>query len=183
MWDVESSLKSLEDATEEIESYLLSEDVIRARTGRSSLSIGLVLLDLRWLKPILEGKDQTRIGTVDRELASVRDRWRVAWERKAVAELRTRLNLWREYLGDLESRPGLGTSYPQEVRNRAMAEDLLEAAGNQPEIKSLAASLDAIDSRFRDHFEPGDFVWGQVSESAFPAETYWFLYGRPRSGN
>jgi hypothetical protein len=91
------------------------------------------------------------------------------------------LNLWRGYLTDLEGRPGLGSSYPQEVRNRAIAVDLVDAAGNQNEIKTLAASLDAIDSRLRDRFQPGKFVWEQAPESAFPAETFWFLYGRPKS--
>lgn len=181
MWDAEASLKSLEDAVDEIESYLLSKDVIWARPGRPSLSIGLISLNLRWLGPTLESEDQARLLAVDAGLAAVRDKWLVAWERKATAELRSRLNLWRGYLTDLEGRPGLSNSYPQEVRNRAIAIDLLDAAGNQPEIKTLAASLDAIDSRFRDIFQPGKFVWEQVPESAFPIEPFWFLYGRPKS--
>jgi len=183
MWDAESSLKSLEDAAEEIESYLLSKDVIWARSGRSSLSLGLISLNIRWLEPTLRTHDQARLQVAESKLAAVRDRWRVAWERKATAELRSRLNLWRGYLDDLQGRPGLGSSYPQEVRNRAMAVDLLDAAGNQPEIKTLTASLDAIDGRFREGFQPGAFVWEQVPESAFPSEPYWFLYGRPRSRN
>ena len=181
MWEVEVSLKSLEDAAEEIETYLLSKDVIRAQSGRPSLSIGLVALDLRWLGPTVEDQDRARLEAVESNLATVRDKWRVAWERKATAELRSRLNLWRGYLADLEGRPGLGSSYPQEVRNRAIAVDLVDAAGNQNEIKTLVASLDAIDSRLRDRFQPGKFVWEQAPESAFPAETFWFLYGRPKS--
>ena len=181
MWDAQSSLKFLEDAIEEVESYLLSKDVIWARSGRPSLSIGLISLDLRWLGSLAH--DQARLKAAESKLFAVRDKWRVAWERKAATELRTRLNLWRGYISDLEGRPGLGSSYPQEVRNRAMAVDLLDAAGNQPEVKMLAASLDAIDSRFRGSFQPGAFVWEQVAESAFPSEPYWFLYGRPRRKN
>ena len=183
MWDAEANLRSLEEAVEEIESYLLSKDVIRALSGSPSLSVGLISLNLRWLGSTLQAEDQARLQTVETELAAVRNRWRVAWERKATAELRLRLNLWRNYLSDLEGRPGLGSSYPQEVRNRAIAVDLLDAAGNQPEIKPLAASLDAIDNRFRVGFQPGTFVWEQVPESAFPAETFWFLYGRPQTRN
>lgn len=178
MWDAEASLRSLEDAVQEIESFLLSKDVIRAQSGRSSLSVGLISLNLRWL---VETEDQNRLQSVEAELAAVRDKWRVAWERKAAVELRSRLNLWRGYLSDLEGRPGLGSSYPQEVRNRAMAVDLLDAAGHQPEIKTLSASLDAIDIRLRDTFQPGKFVWPQAPESAFPTEPFWFLYGRPQS--
>lgn len=183
MWNAKSSLNSLEDAIEEIESFLLSEEVIRARSGRPSLSLGLVSLDLRWLGPTLVGEDQTRLKSVESKLAEVNDKWRVAWERKATTELRSRLNLWRGYLSDLKGRPGLGSSYPQEVRNRAMAVDLLDAAGYQPEVKTLAASLEAIDSRLRENFQPGPFVWEKVPESAFPAEQFWFLYGRPQSRN
>ena len=181
MWEVEVSLKSLEEAAEEIEKYLLSKDVIRAQSGRPSLSIGLIALDLRWLGPTVEDQDQARLESIKSNLATVRDKWRVAWERKATAELRSRLNLWRGYLADLEGRPGLGSSYPQEVRNRAIAVDLVDAAGNQNEIKTLVASLDVVDSRLRDRFQPGKFVWEQAPESAFPAEIFWFLYGRPKS--
>ena len=183
MWDAEASLNFLDEAVEEIEGYLLSSDIIWARSGRPSLSIGLITFDIRWLKPSLESDDQARLQSVESRLSAVRDRWRVAWERKATAELRSRLNLWRGYLGDLEGRPGLDSSYPQEVRNRAISVDLLEAARNQPEIKILATSLDALDNRFRENFQAGAFVWEQVPESAFPAEPYWFLYGRPRSRN
>lgn len=180
MWDVDASLISLEDAVEEIESFLLSEDVIRAQSGRSSLSVGLISLNFRWLRSAVENEDQARLQEVETELAGIRDKWRVAWERKAAAELRSRLNLWRGYLSDLEGRPGLGSSYPQEVKNRAISVDLLDAAGNQPEIKTLAASLDAVDGRLRERFQPGNFVWEQVPESAFPVEPFWFLYGRPQ---
>lgn len=183
MWDAESSLKSLEDAIQEIESYLLSQDVIWVRSGRPSLSIGLVSLNLRWLAPTVGGDDLARLEASEVMLANVRDSWRVAWERKATAELGSRLNLWRGYLGDLERRPGLASSYPQEVRNRAIAVDLVDAAGNQPELKTLSASLDAIDERFKENFLPGTFVWEKVPESAFPAELFWFLYGRPQSRN
>ena len=182
MWDADSSLTFLEEAVEEIESFLLSNDAIRSRSGRQSLSIGLITLNLRWLEPALNGSEVTRLEAARSELANVRERWQVAWERKSTAELRVRLNLWRGYLGDLEGRPGLSPSYPQEVRNRAMAVDLLEAAGNQPEIKTLAVSLEAVDNRFRRHFQPGDFVWAQVSADAFPEDRFWFLYGRPRGG-
>lgn len=183
MWDAASSLVSLEDAVENIESYLLSKDVIWARSGRPSLSLGLISLDLRWLPRTLDAGDQARLNAVEARLTAVRDKWRVAWERKATAELRSRLTLWRGYLGDLERRPGLATSYPQEVRNRAMGVDLLDSAGNQPELKPLSASLDAVDANFRARFSPGAFVWEKVPESAFPAEQFWFLYGRPRSRN
>ena len=183
MWDAESSLTFLEEAAEEMESFLLAADAIRARSGRRSLSIGLVSLEFRWLEPALATPHKTRFDAARDELFAIRERWKVAWERKATAELRVRMNLWRGYLGDLEGRPGLSTSYPQEVRNRAMAVDLLASAGNQPEIKTLAASLEALDGRFRDKFQPGSFVWELVQESAFPEEAFWFLYGRPRGRN
>jgi len=181
MWDATSSLKFLEDTVDDIESYLLSKDVIRARSGRPSLSLGLVSLDLRWLSAALEADDQDRLLVVDAELKEVKDKWQVAWERKATAELRSRLNLWREYLGDLRQRSGLASSYSQEVRNRAIAVDLVEAAGNQPELEALSASLDVIDLQLKDEFAPGVFIWERVPATAFTSEPFWFLYGRPRS--
>ncbi len=183
MWDTNKSLKYLEEAVEEIESYLLSEDVIRAQSGRQSLSIGLIAFERRWLTPSLKGEDMDRLQAAEGKIDEVANKWRVAWERKAIAELRSRLNLWRGFLSDLEGRPGLGSSFPQEVRNRAIAVDLQDMVGYQPEIKSLNASLEAIDTRFRIRFQSGPFIWQPVPESAFPSEEFWFLYGRPRSRN
>ncbi len=81
MWEVEASLKSLEDAAEEIETYLLSKDVVRAQSGRPSLSIGLIAFNFRWLVPTVEDQHQARLASVESKLATVHDKWRVAWER------------------------------------------------------------------------------------------------------
>ena len=180
--DLQSNLGSIEAAGEEIESYLLSNETFRSPSGRETLSLGSIGLKRRALdaqRDQLEPKDGSRLEAAEAKLDATHERWRVAWERKAANELRARLNLWRSYLGELENRPGLGSSYPQEVHSRAMATDLLLEAGNQPEVSGLSASLDAIDDRLRSYFQSGSFVWDGDLESAFPQEEYWFLYGRP----
>ncbi|MFQ5932713.1 MAG: hypothetical protein ACE5MM_09915 [Nitrospiraceae bacterium] len=184
MPDVESSLQSLEEAVEEMESYLLSKETFRARTGRESLSLGMIALARKQLaarQEELAPTESDRFENVQANLDTIHEKWRVAWERKATGELRSRLNLWREYLADLEGRPSMGNSYPQEVRNRAMAVELLDAAGNQPEVKGLEASLDAIDGRLREILRPGEFVWDEELRPVYPREQYWFLYGKPSS--
>lgn len=184
MRDVETSLQSLEEAAEDMESYLLSKETFRARTGRESLSLGMVAIARRQLaarQQQLAPTESARLEDAESNLDAIHERWKVAWERKATGELRSRINLWREYLVDLEGRPSMGNSYPHEVRNRAMAVDLLDDAGNQPEVKGLEASLDAIDSRLREILRPGEFVWEEELEPVYPREEYWFLYGKPGS--
>jgi hypothetical protein len=115
------------------------------------------------------------------QLDGIRSQWRTAWQRKAAAELKVRVNQWKAYLQDLADAVRESDSYSQEVRNRAMAAYLLEEAADQPETAEIRRSLELLDARLRVRFEPGPFVWERSLEVAYPAKEFWFLYGRPKA--
>jgi len=128
----------------------------------------------------LDGEQRRQFDQLVKDLDLIADRWQVAWEQKAVAEARARLNLWRAYLNDMTEHPAEASAYAHEVRNRFLAGFLLEQAGRQQAAKPLYAQLERLDQRLKGRFRPGDFVWESELEAKFPAEPCWYLYGTPR---
>jgi hypothetical protein len=110
----------------------------------------------------------------------VRVKWTVGLERKAAQELRSRLNLWRAYLFDIEERVDTTENYPHEVRNRVMFEHLADLSIRQPDTKLQVDEMRNLDTRLRSFFAPGEFVWDARLEGIYPQNTFWFLYGLPR---
>jgi hypothetical protein len=165
-----------------LEAYLLSKEVFWSLGKLPSLSLGRMFWDLTVLqanKKLLSSEAAADLVRLEREYEIIRRKWRVAWERKSVAELRSRVNLWRAYLQELAELPEEAQAYAHEVRNRALADYLLGAAGNQSEARPFRDALEALDSRLRAVFDAGDFVWDSELAPVFPADTHWYLYGRP----
>ena len=40
--------------------------------------------------------------------------------------------------------------------------------------------VDQLDGHLRSRWHSGEFVWPAVWQPAYPADEYWWLYGRPR---
>ncbi len=165
----------LKAGLEELESYLLSREVYWP-LGRSSLpqlTLGNLLLTRLRLKArgLLSTAEEAR-------LEEQRYRWRVAWEKKARQEFRSRFRLWKNYLEDYSETPSaFAPDYPQEVRHRAILE-LLQAEMTTPLPETL--QLEQLDEHLRAVFIPGPFIWEADLQPAFPKETWWYLYGRLR---
>ena len=123
------------------------------------------------------GEDGERFGRLDRQLQEVRSRWRVAWRKKCAKSFSVRLRMWSDFLSELREQPEENAGrYAYEVRWRAMLHLL------QPEIPSIEqAELDllkTLDTVLRKHLTGDEFVWDPALAGGFPAEEYWFLYGR-----
>ena len=187
MRGAEYHLAVLEAALEEMENYLLSQEVfwhVGGKRGLPSLTLSGLELSRRALvalKGELDPASRRRFEEQESQIEAWRRKWRVAWERKAAAELKMRLNQWRAYLTDLEERPGEAQYYSQEVRIRAMASYLMGEAGHQTEIRVLRSTLESLDSRLKRLFRPGPFIWGPALQSVYPPEAHWYLYGRPEA--
>ncbi len=187
MTDPEFQLRVLESAVGELESYLLSSEVFWRVSGAAdlpNLTLGGLELSRRGLAAASDKSDpdtRRRAHRVIEQIDEFRRQWRVAWERKAAAELKVRLNQWRAYLKDLAELSVESERYPQEVRVRTMATYLLEEAAHQPLAGEMRKTFEALDARLRASFEAGRFIWESSVQSAYPAEDYWFLYGRPKA--
>jgi hypothetical protein len=186
----EYNLKLASIMLEEIEDYILSSEVFWPLSKRSPtgtplphLTLGGLLLTLNELKA--QDKDMPPSQRTDHDellldVERVRVKWAVGFERKAAQELRSRLNLWRAYLYDIEERVDTAENYPYEVRHRVMFEHLAELSIRQPEIKPWVDEMQILDTRLRSFFIPGEFVWDARLEDIYPKSTFWYLYGLPR---
>ena len=176
---------------DELEAFVQSPDVFWPLSHTSPdtgspfprLSLGVVLLtldELRAVEPDLAPAELTATQVVEREFDRIKQKWTVAVERKALAEISQRLSIWRAYLQDLsESRSG-AEDYPMEVRQRVALARLLDLAGRNPGIQPTAQSLRQLDDLLRAWFEPGEFIWDQQLKAVYTPTGFWFLFGRPR---
>lgn len=161
----------------ELETYLLSEHVTWPLGGRApQLTLGQMWLIHTRLTCAPEAI-RARAVNVHQALAVILARWPANAERKAAAEAHMRLNLWRAYLDDEERASR--THYATDVTHRAV---LTLLGQHYPALRATPTftALPALDARWQARFVPGAFVWPAEVQAAFPAETFWFLYGLPR---
>lgn len=179
-------LEYLNIGMEEIQNYLLSEELFWPVSGRPSgdkqfflkMTIGNLLLSEHRLatlsnEDLLSPEDASEFSKLQRGIEAVRMKWRVAWERKASREYDTRFNQWRKSLEDLRSeRYQNAPFYKNEVRLRVLLELLVEQIPDK-----ARRDLGPLDKILRHMFKSGEFVWGAELAPGFPKEKYWYLYG------
>ena len=177
----------------EIEDYILSPEVFWPLSKRSPtgsplprLTLGGLILTLNELKAQERDMSPSQRADHDKlllQMERVRVKWAVGLERKAAQELRSRLNLWRAYLNDIQERVDTAENYPYEVRNRVMFEHLADLSIRQPEIQPLVGEMRSLDTRLMSIFVVGAFVWDVRLEDIYPQSAFWYLYGLPRPPN
>ena len=106
--------------------------------------------------------------------------WRVHLERKMLAEIAARMRPWSFFLMDCaESTQACAEEYPTQAEVRTMLALLLEKAHGIKGSGKLLGQLGGLDRRLQDLTVPGPFVWDALFESAYPADTFWWLYVKP----
>jgi hypothetical protein len=179
-------LEYLKIGMEDIQNYLLSEELFWPVSGRPSgdrpfflkMTIGNLLLSEHRLATLsdaglLSPADAAEFSKLQSGIQAVQMKWRVAWERKASREYDTRFNQWGKTLGDLKSdRYQNAPFYKNEVRLRVLLELLVEQIPDK--ARHDLAPLDKI---LRQMFKSGEFIWGAELAPGFPKEKYWYLYG------
>lgn len=153
----------LRQMTAELDEYLRSEVVLwplAGSGGGARLSLGRYLLTGRRLQAV-QDPDLPALAALGDEVLG---RWPALAERKALAELPMRLNLWSKYLAEGQGR------YATEVAQRVMIAllwarfpALAEAGGSLPVEAGLRAQA-AV-----------PFVWDPELEPAFPEPDFWML--------
>ncbi|MEJ5225036.1 MAG: hypothetical protein WHV44_11320 [Anaerolineales bacterium] len=182
--NTQPELDFVRDALPELESYLLSQEIFWPMGGNQPrLTLGGMRLSLRRLHALAASPtEQSTLSRLIVQVEAAHTRWRAAWEQKAARELRTRLTLWQNYLGDYRLNPeNYAGDYPHEVRLRVII-DLLLADLPSPAPESLAL-LQGLDEQLRAAFIPGNFAWEADLAEEFPQPAYWYLYGTLRSEN
>lgn len=186
MPSAEYDLGYLRAGTPTLENYLLSNDLYWP-IGASSPSReppyprltlgGLLFAQKRAHARNLTPVQRDELARLDEQMDDVRDRWQVAWERKAGRSFQARLRLWNNFLDDYRESPSANADrYRYEVERRVMSHLLMDEAKAIPEAHMDL--LKALDKMVRVALVPGDFIWDAELESGFPREPYWYLYGQ-----
>ncbi len=182
----EYDLSYLEAGLEQLESYLLADDIyrplgIRAHEGQKpfpQLTLGWMLLSLiRARARSVTGLQGRNIEKISEEIDRIRIKWLSAWRRKAAAEFSSRLNLWQNFLMDYRQNPKENYDrYDYEVNRRVLLE-LLRLEVDPFTIAEMDA-LHGLDLLLKTFFEETKFIWEVDLHDSFPKSTYWFLYGK-----
>lgn len=107
----------------------------------------------------------------------------VRFETKAHNELEARLRQWEESLKDMDRETfDRSSNYSTTVETRAMIQALLDRLSMPPYRAEARPQqhLATLDTRLRNRWQPGEFVWPQEWATAYPPSEYWWLYGLPR---
>lgn len=176
----------LQACLQELETYLLSDELFwtlgAAPTDMSGafprLTLGGVLLALvRAIARSSTRQEEVTVEKLESRVEEINTKWRVAWERKAEWEFRSRLRQWGNFLNEFQNEPAEQVSYyAYEVRLRVMLELLSpHAEGIEGEYLDL---LNALDQVVGARFAPGEFLWEADLKTGFPPEPYWYLWGQ-----
>lgn len=170
------------------EPYLTS-DVTQwdmGRAGMPSMTIGGVLMRrhrLLLLRDHLNEDARARLAEANASFDRlVADRI-VRLEQRADVELQARMREWTHYLHDLTSAVAARSEHYRHVADtRVVIGHLVDLLSQSPYRLGAHVPDDvaACDRRLKADWSPGDFIWPNVWEPAYPRETYWWLYGGPR---
>lgn len=179
-------LEYLRIVAEEIEDYLLSEELFWPVTGRPSggksfflkMTIGNLLLSEHRLSALAAERQiapavQSEFLALQRRIEVVHAKWQVAWEEKARQEYQTRFNQWMRALEEMRSdRYQNAPYYRNEIRTRVLLELLAD------HIPAKAGfDLLPFDTILRRIFKQGEFIWPEAPAAGFPQDKFWYLYG------
>jgi len=190
MRSAEYNLNYLTAGLEQLEQYLLADGIywpigISAKLGQPpypQLTLGnLLLAKIRAECSVINSAQQARLTRLTSTIEAISSKWKVAWENKSRSEIRARLTLLRNFLEEFMENPAANYDrYPYEVGRRVLVELLMDEAGEiySPD-EDILVGLDRI---IKSRLISGDFIWDSNLADKFPADRYWFLYGRLSSG-
>jgi len=180
MSTLEQDIGYLRAGIRELISYLQSHELFWNLTGHPGslprLTLGgLLLASARAQCQSDQPQVLEEIRNHLQEMNNICLEHRAKWELKAAREMRTRLDLWQNYLLDYRRAPErFSDMYSQEVRWRVMLQ-LLGSECTPPEQEAKRLTMN--DDLLRQFFLPGKYIWDIRLEKIFCAPPYWFLYG------
>ncbi len=136
------------------------------------------------LKDLLAADKQNEVDTAVFQFNQALINRIVRFEQKSQHEIEARLRQWRAYLNDLVRGTAVSKSlYATAVEPRVMIAVLIDELSLAPyKLDSgTERQVNIADTQFRHHWVPGEFVWPDSWQPAYPEVGYWFLYGLPRS--
>ncbi len=175
---------------EQMPEYLDSDTLYwpAPRGGMPALTLGGYLLReqrLLALRHLLSATQQAQLDAAVAQFNTALADRVVRLETKAHKELEARLRQWEETLKDMDRGAfDRSSNYDTAVETRAIIQALLDRLSMPPYRAEARPQqhLALLDTRLRNIWRPGDFVWPTEWAGAYPQEQWW-LYGAPRIAN
>ncbi|MFO7663331.1 MAG: hypothetical protein R6X18_12170 [Chloroflexota bacterium] len=188
---LERDLTILREMVNHLDEYLFRdvEHWDMGKQGMPPMTIGGCLMRLRRLSLLqdhLYESERSKLAEVRDDFEAALAETVVRFEQRAYQELSARLREWTNYLRNLSSSASIAGDremYAGKVDTRIVVGELVDKLGQHPYHLDGRVPRDvaAVDRRMRLMWEPGSFVLAPVWALAYPRETYWWLYGNPKS--
>jgi hypothetical protein len=184
---LEQDLKILAAMAAEMEEYLRSDVLFWQMMpgGMPKLTLGGYLMRqhrLLALRDLLDKAQRARLDAAVTQFNRALVEKVVRFEQRAHRELAARVRQWSEYLRDLEQDSGSSAAnYNSAVETRAMMAALVDKLKTPPyQLEPrLRQQVELLDRNLRLRWKPGQFVWPELWQTAYPRTAYWWLYGQP----
>lgn len=186
---VDAKLAVLESMVEHLDDYLDGDRLFKTITAYPpdgerlvKLTIGAMLeLTDELQAHSLTAAQEEQLTELEQHAGRIRRQRSGAYYDKVAHELKSYADSWRWFLQSCEDGDRrCVTEYPNEVATRLRIERLLDEAGDRQEVADQRRRVEQLDQRLRNIWSPGEFVLRNAPADAYPRDTYWWLYGRPR---
>lgn len=181
-------LKILEAMAAEMDKYLRSQVLFwpMSQSNLPRLTIGGYLMRQHRLQQLSIFLSETELTHRDKAMeifSQALVEKVVRFEDRAHQEVHARLRQWGEYLKELHDRNlAVADYYHAHVQTRAMIAALIATLEMPPyELdERVTSQLETYDRVLRNFWQPGEFIWPEEWQAAYPQPGYWWLYGRSR---
>jgi len=169
--NLNKDLHYIKNSADELENFLLSNDVIRNLPDLSLSAGGLMLAQKRLQSANMGGE----AAESWQQIEQIRGHWKAAWANKCQQEVRMRMRLWGDFiLGLSHDGNEPSSAYRHQVRNRVIMQ-LIE--DTHPEkVVEFEESIQRKDKLLIKYSADNDFIWEDEIKDGFPKEKFWYLY-------
>ena len=170
----------------QMDDYLKSDILFwnMGQSGMPMLTLGGYLMRqyrLLALSDLLSEAQQGELETAVIQFNAALAEKIVRLEVKANSELEARIRQFEAFLRDLRKGQETGMNYRTAVEPRAMIAALVDKLRMAPYQldRQIPGRVETLDRSLRQRWVPGEFIWPQDWQPAYPQDEFWWLYGKP----
>ncbi len=185
-YDPEQDLRALEAMAANLTPYLYESEIFGALSNSlPKLTVGGILLRryrLMQLSESLDHQQQQRLHDALLNFEQQRSEWMVHYEEKLQQEAQARLRNLQAFNQDYQRDwRQVRDNHLTVASNRTIVYHVhVEAETYNAWEPSLHETLNRVDRGLGEMLEQGgEFVWDAALQPLYPAETFWWLYGKP----
>ncbi len=183
-YSIDLDLKEVKAMVENLVPYIY-EDELYAKINMDSarLTPGSILLRLRRLELLRDQMNTAQREQLDKSAAqneAIRTEWAVAYSKKMLREVESRLRDLQTYIQECKEDPKLcANAYNPEALRRTIIAELMSALPPDADSTAVTSTLRSVDGGLRRNVRETSFIWADVLQPAYPHDSFWWLYGRP----